>query len=104
MVLAVIPMRISSLFRVNMMRPLTIGLASQVAYLSYTNSRVNCESVGKSTHVNPLLQQQSLPRFREIAPADVVPAIQHDISQLKKDFSGLCKVILFNHKNFDFSF
>jgi len=92
MVLITTAMPISSLLRSNYVRPLAIGLVSQALLLSHSN-RVKCEatraaSTSADLSRNPLLHQESLPKFREITPIDVVPAIRHDLDKLKHDFSG----------------
>ena len=77
-------------------RPLGLGLLSSGLLLT---NRAKCENTTKfSTEVcatvpkelaaNPLLQKEGLPKFRQIKPADVVPAIEFDMNQLKKNFEG----------------
>lgn len=37
---------------------------------------------------NPLLKQSSTPLFAEIKNEHIMPAIEHDLTKLKVDFSG----------------
>jgi oligopeptidase A len=79
-------MTTSTLLRNVIVRPLGVGIASQLFLMNHANSISHCE--GAPT--NPLLNQKSVPRFDEIQAAHVVPAVQHDLDQLKRDFGGMC--------------
>jgi oligopeptidase A len=68
------------------------GLLSASMFSNAHNRRAACDSVRKVSSIaitNPLLNKNSLPLFKEITAVDILPAIQHDLSQLKTDFSNL---------------
>lgn len=65
-----------------------VGLFSS-AFLSHNYSRrAGCEPLRVSTYINPLSRKDSLPLFNEIKPDHILPAVENDLSGLKKEFAG----------------
>ncbi len=73
-------------------RPLGVGLASQLFLMNH--NKACCESSRLSSTLasvvdkNPLLDQSSVPKFDQIQPGHVVPAVKHDLQRLQTDFKG----------------
>lgn len=90
----------SILFRRNLAKPLGIGLITHTLFVNSSYRRSSCEGIIKASastlHVpeNPLLNQKGTPLFREIKSEHIVPALEHDLSELKRDFKGATLFVL----------
>lgn len=105
-----VEMRIFSLSTC-MKRSLGVGLASALIASkpsrlgpnspSITNRFISaCDASNMDLKSNPLMKNDGLPLFNEIKPEHVVPALEHDISELKANFQSLETSIQGKQKDF----
>lgn len=84
----------SLLFKRSLAKPLGIGLISHSLLVNSSTRKSRCDGVLKASastlafSENPLLKKEGTPLFREIKSEHVVPALEHDLSELKRDFKG----------------
>lgn len=76
----------SLLSRSALSRPIGVGLFAQSMWLMSTSNRAQCNTPADPS--NPLLNKDGLPLFKQIKPAHVQPALEHDLARLKTDLKG----------------
>lgn len=80
---------VSVLLQRGFTRPLGIGIISHSLFLHASSRTATCDaSLKASPSTNPLLWKDGIPRFKEIKPEHVVPALEADLSKLKEEFKG----------------